>query len=257
MKATELGQLISNLGKALLTDENSFESIAKQAASNISVDDLPYLRSKLHLPPPVHQDINENELGLGEWLSICQYAIFELVYQLDIRGLGFLKSIAFGEYDWTQATALEVICRLYVDSKAPTDTIEEIDIRLGNMRYETHLYFAQALIRRRERDPAFNNIIKQIRNTDFQLAIRELYPSEAMTRDELIKLGRKIVDADGDEEEIQHLMELFDKNVPYPNGSNLFYYPENFNARNDDQFEYEPSVEEVVDKCLSYKPIHL
>lgn len=78
-----------------------------------------------------------------------------------------------------------------------------------------------------------------------------------MTREELILLGRKIVEADGNEEEIQQLIELFDKNVPYPNGSSLFYYPENYNARNDNQSEYEPSVEEVVDKCLSYKPFHL
>jgi hypothetical protein len=52
-------------------------------------------------------------------------------------------------------------------------------------------------------------------------------------------------------------MELFDVNVPYPNGSNLFYYSENFNARTDDVSQYNPSVEEVVDKCLNYKPFIL
>ena len=47
-----------------------------------------------------------------------------------------------------------------------------------------------------------------------------------MTRDELIKLGKKIVDSQGTEAEINIMIKLFDKNVPYPNGSNLFYYPE-------------------------------
>jgi hypothetical protein len=52
-------------------------------------------------------------------------------------------------------------------------------------------------------------------------------------------------------------MELFDVNVPYPKGSSLFYCPENFNLLTGDTGEYDPMVEEVVDKCLSYKPINL
>lgn len=78
-----------------------------------------------------------------------------------------------------------------------------------------------------------------------------------MTRDELIELGRKIVNVEGIEEEVDKMIELFDKNVPYPAGANLFFYPENYNARKFDISTYEPSIEEIVDKCLSYKPILL
>jgi hypothetical protein len=39
-----------------------------------------------------------------------------------------------------------------------------------------------------------------------------------MTRDELIELGRKIVNCEGTEEEIDAMYELFSKNVPHPNG---------------------------------------
>ena len=78
-----------------------------------------------------------------------------------------------------------------------------------------------------------------------------------MTRKELIEVGRRIVERDGTEKEIDDLSELFDKNVPHPNGSNLFFYPENYNARKDNISEYNPSIEEVVDKCLAYKPIQL
>ena len=52
-------------------------------------------------------------------------------------------------------------------------------------------------------------------------------------------------------------MKIFDANVPHPNGSNLFSYPENYNARRDKISDYNPTVEEVVDKALSYKPIQL
>ncbi len=78
-----------------------------------------------------------------------------------------------------------------------------------------------------------------------------------MTREELIELGYKIVNCEGSEDEIDELMELFDENVPHPDGANLFFYPENYNARKDDISQYNPTVEEVVDKALSYKAIQL
>jgi len=78
-----------------------------------------------------------------------------------------------------------------------------------------------------------------------------------MTREELIELGRKIVNCEGTEEEINSMYELFSKNVPHPNGANLFYYPENYNARKFHIAEYNQTVEEVVDKALSYKSIQL
>jgi hypothetical protein len=258
MKKTDLENLVANLGKTLLTKEDFFESVARQEANKISVDDLTYLREKLHHPPPLHPEISEKDLRLGGWQAICQHVIFELIYLLDLKALDLLETIAFGEYDWTQATALEVICRLYLDGKLPVETISKIDSHLGNMRHETHLYFAQDLINRSKRDPRFNQIIVQIKNINFRLALAELGHIQPMTREELIELGKRIIAVDGSsEEEIQKLMELFDQNVPHPSGSNLFYWPENYNSRIHDISQYNPTVEEIVDKCLTYKPIIL
>lgn len=78
-----------------------------------------------------------------------------------------------------------------------------------------------------------------------------------MSRDEPIELGKKIVNCEGTEEEIAAMYELFSENVPHPNGANLFYYPENYNARKFNISEYRLTVEEVVDKVLSYKPLRL
>lgn len=78
-----------------------------------------------------------------------------------------------------------------------------------------------------------------------------------MTREELIEIGYKISNCIGTEEEQAELYELFSNNVPHPNGANLFFYPENYNARKHNLADYNPSVEEVVDKALSYKPIQL
>ena len=78
-----------------------------------------------------------------------------------------------------------------------------------------------------------------------------------MNREQLIELGNKIISFEGSEKEMDELYELFSRNVLHPNEANLFFYPENYNARRDDISQYNPSVEEVVDKCLSYKPILL
>ncbi len=52
-------------------------------------------------------------------------------------------------------------------------------------------------------------------------------------------------------------MSDFDKSVPYPKGSNLFFYPENYDAGKDDISAYNPTVENVVQKCLEYESIKL
>ncbi|MBO0593932.1 bacteriocin immunity protein [Cellulophaga sp. E16_2] len=78
-----------------------------------------------------------------------------------------------------------------------------------------------------------------------------------MSREELIEIAKKIIKADCSEQELNELENLFDKNIPYPNGSNLFYWPENYDFRKEGIENYNPTIEEVVDKCLSYKPIIL
>ena len=78
-----------------------------------------------------------------------------------------------------------------------------------------------------------------------------------MTGEELIELGNKPTKSRETEEEKDKLYELFSNNAPHPSGANLFYYPENYNANKFDISTYDPTVEEVVDLALSYKPIIL
>jgi len=73
-----------------------------------------------------------------------------------------------------------------------------------------------------------------------------------MNRDELIFLGTKIFFCQGTEEEIDEMCDIFDKNVPHPLGSNLFFYPEKM-EKDFDISKYNPTVEEVIDIALNYK----
>ncbi|HTI91332.1 MAG TPA: hypothetical protein VL727_12140, partial [Puia sp.] len=241
MTNSALDLFIAELGKALLLNDPAFETIAERGSVSLQKDDLIYLRVKLHYPPSIAPEINESELRLGEWLAICQHAIFELIYRIGIDSVEMVRSIAFGEYDWIQANALEVLCRFCVDGMLSISIISEIDLRLPKMRNETVLYFAQALANRRERDERFDGVIKQIKNTDFRLALAELGFNEPMSREELIELGKRIVTANEDEEEIKKLMELFDRNISLPNGSDLFFAPSAEGL----------TIEEIIDKCLN------
>lgn len=62
-----------------------------------------------------------------------------------------------------------------------------------------------------------------------------------MTKEELIDLVKKIVDAEGTEEEIHANILLLKQNVPHPSPTNLIYHED-------------LTAEEIVDKALSYKP---
>jgi hypothetical protein len=74
---------------------------------------------------------------------------------------------------------------------------------------------------------------------------------------ELVAIGTKIKYSHGSETEINEWMNIFDKNVPYPNGSSLFFFTEKYDARKIEIKDYNPTVNEVVEKCLNYKSIQL
>ena len=67
---------------------------------------------------------------------------------------------------------------------------------------------------------------------------------EQLTRDELIELVRKIIDCDGNEEEIDEMTFVLEQNVVDPEITNYIYYDEK-------------TPEEIVDLALAYKPIQL
>ncbi|OAM29382.1 MULTISPECIES: colicin immunity protein [Eikenella] len=78
-----------------------------------------------------------------------------------------------------------------------------------------------------------------------------------MTRTELIRLGERILAAEDDEALLEDLMAQFDRHVPHPEGSSLFFYPAGWNARSGSLADYAPTAEEVVDACLAYRPVCL
>jgi len=90
--------------------------------------------------------------GLGDWISARQFAIFEMFYNFGPAALPVLRSTAFGEYDWPQGNAIEILCRLATDGIETEEIVAEIRDHLPELRIEAGIYafrplFAQARIR--------------------------------------------------------------------------------------------------------------
>lgn len=69
-------------------------------------------------------------------MSVCQAAIFEIWFHLGQDALKDLRSVAFGFYDWTQANATEVLCRLALNGVETEQTAAQIAKALPEWRYE-------------------------------------------------------------------------------------------------------------------------
>ena len=67
-----------------------------------------------------------------------------------------------------------------------------------------------------------------------------------VTRAELVEAVRRIIDADGSEEELNSLMDDVSAEVPHPSWTDLIFHSDK-----------DLSAEEVVDEALRYKPIQL
>ena len=67
-----------------------------------------------------------------------------------------------------------------------------------------------------------------------------------LSREELVALVQKIMDAAGTEGELDAAMDLLTKCLPHPNPTDLVYY-------GDDSW----SAEDIVDRALCHEPIRL
>jgi ATP-dependent Clp protease adapter protein ClpS len=71
--------------------------------------------------------------------------------------------------------------------------------------------------------------------------------SSEKTKAKLIELARKIMESEGDEDEIDNWMLELKASVQHPAVSDLIFYPENDDV----------TPEEIVEEVLSYKPLSL
>jgi hypothetical protein len=137
----ELGRHIVHVASAV-EDPEEFARRAQEAAATLgprALEAKPMKRKKgtslaWRLDKP--SELAEKCTGIGAWAAVCQEAIFEIWFHLGEAALRDLRYVAFGEYDWTQARATDVLCRLALNGIETKRTADDIADSLPDWRYE-------------------------------------------------------------------------------------------------------------------------
>lgn len=176
--SNELNAIVSRLAEHLLTQriDDRFRELAREESQQVSVAQLDQLRKMFHDPPPQSDAYDVQQHGLGGWLSACQFAIFELIYNLGADALPFIREIAWGEYDWTQGNAIELLLRFAAEGIRTEEILAEIKTNFPQIRYEAQLYCMQPLLPELEQNAQLRAIFDELRNeiAEFQEAYAEL-----------------------------------------------------------------------------------
>jgi hypothetical protein len=143
----------------------AFQARASALARSAQIDasDLEYLRGRFHTPPPEPDAYDFREHGLGGWLSRCQFAIFELIFNIGEPALPFLRQVAWGCYDWTQGNAIELLIRMAAQGLGTEETIAEIAKNFPAIRYEAQIYSLEPLLPMVVHDPDLEAMIGKLR----------------------------------------------------------------------------------------------
>lgn len=170
----QLEEVVSGIA-VLIDDTPQFRHAAAEATGQLSAETVSSLKERFHNPPEAPDGFKPDQRGLGGWLSAWQFAIFELYYNLGEAALPVLREVAYGEYDWTQGNAIEVLCRLAADGVDRQPILDELKQRFPSLRFEAQLYAAGPLIAQAEDNQAVAEIVEELMSLDeFREAVEEL-----------------------------------------------------------------------------------
>lgn len=168
---------IARLARTILKQGLSaeFRSLARREAETVSSGHFETLRHLLHDPPPEPEHYSVEEHGLAGWLSACQFAIFELLYSAGAAALPLVREIAWGEYDWTQGNAIELLLRFAADGLEREAIIGEVKANFPDIRYEAQLYALEPLVPRLTSEPALAALFAELSSCiAFAETVREI-----------------------------------------------------------------------------------
>lgn len=173
-KQREVQEVIISIAASTLQSHEAFRLRAKEMAVKLGKDSIPIILNLFHNPPEKPDYLKDNFNRLGSWLSVCQFAEFELLYNFGSESLPAIRKVAFGEYDWTQGNALEVLVRLAADDIEREQIVNELNDKLSNVRYEALYYAAGPLIAQRKDNPRINEVLELIKVSEFWEVIDEI-----------------------------------------------------------------------------------
>lgn len=156
-RVAELAELLLHEGLS-----SSFRARAAALSAGLDQDDVDDLTWLMHRDLQEPESYDAAQHGLGGWISACQFAVFELLYNIGEPALPAIREIAWGEYDWTQGNAVELLIRFAADGIQTQQLTEEIKARFPEIRYEAALYSVQPLISRLDAEPVLAAVVSEL-----------------------------------------------------------------------------------------------
>ena len=203
-KSKEMGKHIAHIASAI-EEREEFSRRAQESATLFGPKAIGKSRAYFWDPPEKPKELVGRFEDLGEWMEYCQAAIFEIWFHLGDAALKDLRSVAFGEYDWTQVYATRALCRLALNGIETAKTAEQIAEELPEWCYDqvmgVRCCVAQLATRFEPLQDAYERLIDEYSGVDpvdgFELiaATARFNPSRAKTRHE--DFLRRLVEGDG------------------------------------------------------------
>jgi hypothetical protein len=160
--ANALDEAVASVA-VLIDDVQEFRARAAAVARQLGPAAIPELSIRLHSPPyPEPSGFGSEQRGLGGWLSAWQFAIFELFFEFGTAALPMLRQVAFGEYDWTQGNAVEILVRLAAKGIDREQVIAELRREFPRFRVEAQLYSVGPILHHAARDAAVAAVVRQL-----------------------------------------------------------------------------------------------
>lgn len=150
------------VAEAFRGDLSEFRERAKIAANELGSQAIDSLVSQFHAehtPPP---ELAQAFAGLTQWMTARQFAIFKLLYNFGSPAIPALRRVAFGDYDWVQGSAIEILCRLAADGTNHQEIISSLIAHLPDIREEAHFYALGPLLQQSPGNQDLQNIINQL-----------------------------------------------------------------------------------------------
>jgi hypothetical protein len=98
-----------------------------------------------------------------------------LFFHFGAAALPILRRVAFGDYDWTQGNAIEVLVRLAAVGVDREQIVAELRREFPRIRYEAQLYSVGPLLYHVDRDPAVAAVVRELEDLpEWQQAVQEL-----------------------------------------------------------------------------------
>src|SRR5262249_32951819 len=109
-----------------IDDPAAFCERAQRVAAQFGADLPVRLKARFHKATDAPPGFEPQVRGLAGWLSAWQFAIFEVLYYVREPALPLVRDIAFGDYDWIQGNAIELLCRWAAEGVEKERTLSDL-----------------------------------------------------------------------------------------------------------------------------------